>query len=32
MDVQKEKLEEEFKNWKRDKEQTDDITILGVKI
>ena len=32
MSEQKDTLAEEFQNWKGDKEQIDDVTILGIKL
>ncbi len=32
MSEQKHRLEQEFKHWRGDKEQTDDVTIVGLKI
>jgi len=32
MEIQKQKLEDVFKNWKGDLEQVDDVCVIGVKI
>ena len=32
MSNQKEILAQEFQNWMGDKEQTDDVTIMGIKL
>jgi hypothetical protein len=32
MIIQKEMLEKNLKEWMRDNEQTDDITVMGIRI
>jgi hypothetical protein len=32
MEIQKQKLEDVFKNWKGDLEQVDDVCMIGVRI
>jgi hypothetical protein len=32
MEIQKQKLEAVFENWKGDLEQVDDVCVIGVKI
>jgi hypothetical protein len=32
MEIQKQKLENVFENWKGDLEQVDDVCVIGVKV